>query len=195
MRLWCHIGAICISVFGIFRGIIYLNCGFLTAPNWWIFGSIFFIICNVVLFIGLVKNRTDCIKIWLIFQGIIESVSSNKKFNLSTLQMLIRIQLKYDIFEGVFFIFFMSKKTLFLFVCFFYIGASALKTCCESEKDFLRGWLLVLDLKEGLVECATVCVKSVVILHQQFVLDKKLFFFLTNKIFFLPSKTNNQSTS
>ena len=28
----------------------------------------------------------------------------------------------------------------------------------------LRGWLLVLDLKEGLVECATVCVKSVVIL-------------------------------
>ena len=31
-------------------------------------------------------------------------------------------------------------------------------------KNFLRGWLLVLDLKEGLVECATVCVKSVVIL-------------------------------
>ena len=28
------------------------------------------------------------------------------------------------------------------------------------------GWLLVLDLKEGLVECATVCVKSVVILLQ-----------------------------
>ena len=78
MRLWCHIGAICISIFGIFRGIIYLNCGYLNAPNWWIFGSIFFIICNVVLFIGLVKNRTDCIKIWLIFQGIIESVSSNK---------------------------------------------------------------------------------------------------------------------
>ena len=31
-------------------------------------------------------------------------------------------------------------------------------------KNFLRGWLLVLGLKEGLVECATVCVKSVVIL-------------------------------
>ena len=31
-------------------------------------------------------------------------------------------------------------------------------------KNFLRGWLLVLGLKEGLVECATVCIKSVVIL-------------------------------
>ena len=31
-------------------------------------------------------------------------------------------------------------------------------------KNFLRGWLLVLGLKEGLVEYATVCVKSVVIL-------------------------------
>ena len=31
-------------------------------------------------------------------------------------------------------------------------------------KNFLRGWLLVLGLKEGLVACATVCVKSVVIL-------------------------------
>ena len=31
-------------------------------------------------------------------------------------------------------------------------------------KNFLRDWLLVLGLKEGLVECATVCVKSVVIL-------------------------------
>ena len=32
-------------------------------------------------------------------------------------------------------------------------------------KDFLGGWLLVLGIKEGLVECATVCVKSVVILQ------------------------------
>ena len=31
-------------------------------------------------------------------------------------------------------------------------------------KNFLRGWLLVLGIKEGLVECATLCVKSVVIL-------------------------------
>ena len=31
-------------------------------------------------------------------------------------------------------------------------------------KNFLRGWLLVFGIKEGLVECATVCVKSVVIL-------------------------------
>ena len=39
-------------------------------------------------------------------------------------------------------------------------------------KNFLRGWLLVLSLKEGLVECATVCVKSEVILT--FVLQKQL---------------------
>ena len=31
-------------------------------------------------------------------------------------------------------------------------------------KNFLVGWLLVLGLKKGLVECATVCVKSEVIL-------------------------------
>ena len=31
-------------------------------------------------------------------------------------------------------------------------------------KNFLNGWLLVLGLKESLVECATVCVKSEVIL-------------------------------
>ena len=33
--------------------------------------------------------------------------------------------------------------------------------------NFLRGWLLVLGIKEGLVECATVCVKSVVILKRR----------------------------
>ena len=31
-------------------------------------------------------------------------------------------------------------------------------------KNFLGGWLLVLGIKEGLVGCATMCVKSVVIL-------------------------------
>ena len=31
-------------------------------------------------------------------------------------------------------------------------------------KNFLRGWLLVVGLNECLVECATVCVKSEVIL-------------------------------
>ena len=31
-------------------------------------------------------------------------------------------------------------------------------------KNFLRGWLLVFGLEEGLVECATLCVKSWVIL-------------------------------
>jgi hypothetical protein len=35
-------------------------------------------------------------------------------------------------------------------------------------KNFLRGWLLDLGLKEGFVECATVCVKSVVILRLWF---------------------------
>ena len=30
--------------------------------------------------------------------------------------------------------------------------------------EFLMGWLLVLDPKESLVECATLCVKSAVIL-------------------------------
>ena len=29
----------------------------------------------------------------------------------------------------------------------------------ERLKNFFRGWLLILGLKEGLVECATVCVK------------------------------------
>ena len=32
-------------------------------------------------------------------------------------------------------------------------------------KNFLRGWLLVLGLKEGMVEYATLCVKSEVILE------------------------------
>jgi hypothetical protein len=35
-------------------------------------------------------------------------------------------------------------------------------------KNFLRGWLLVFGLKEGLVECATVCVKSEVILKYMY---------------------------
>ena len=33
-------------------------------------------------------------------------------------------------------------------------------------ENLLRGWLLILSLKEGLVECATACVKSEVILLQ-----------------------------
>ena len=118
MRLWCHIGAICISIFGIFRGIIYLNCGYLNAPNWWIFGSIFFIICNFVLFIGLVTNRTDCIKIWLIFQGIIESVSSDKNF--STKIEFIRSNTEtitnpaftnFELLQSIFFFFFDKTKS------------------------------------------------------------------------------------
>ena len=34
----------------------------------------------------------------------------------------------------------------------------------KDLKTFLRGWLLVLGLEEGLVECATLCIKSWVIL-------------------------------
>ena len=37
-------------------------------------------------------------------------------------------------------------------------------------KNFLRGWLLVMGLKEGLVECATVYVKSVVIISNRVLL-------------------------
>ena len=39
-------------------------------------------------------------------------------------------------------------------------------------KNFLGGWLLVLGIKEGLVECATVCVKSVVILNSMKVVKR-----------------------
>ena len=35
-------------------------------------------------------------------------------------------------------------------------------------KNFLMGWLLALGLKECLVECATLCVKSEVILMKQY---------------------------
>ena len=38
-------------------------------------------------------------------------------------------------------------------------------------KNFLRGWLLVLSLKEDLVKCATVCVKSEVILISNLVIS------------------------
>ena len=54
-------------------------------------------------------------------------------------------------------------------------------------KNFLRFWLLVLDLKEGLVECAIVCVKSEVILehsvpmHAQSKVVNKYYMFYTEK--------------
>ena len=38
-------------------------------------------------------------------------------------------------------------------------------------KKYLRDWLLVLDLKECLVECATLCVKSEVILKDVWQMD------------------------
>ena len=40
-------------------------------------------------------------------------------------------------------------------------------------ENFLRGWLLVLGLKEGLVECATVCVKSEVILTSTYIVGAR----------------------
>jgi hypothetical protein len=43
-------------------------------------------------------------------------------------------------------------------------------------KNFLRGWLLVLGIKEGLVKGATVCVKSVVILYYRYLFVKKKVF-------------------
>jgi hypothetical protein len=41
-------------------------------------------------------------------------------------------------------------------------------------KDFLTGWLLVLGLNEGLVECGTVCDKIEVILKALFFKPKGL---------------------
>ena len=38
-------------------------------------------------------------------------------------------------------------------------------------KNFLRGWWLALGIKEGLVECGTVCVKSEVILAMDISID------------------------
>jgi hypothetical protein len=45
------------------------------------------------------------------------------------------------------------------------------KKATKCNKHFLRGWLSVLGLKEGLVECATVCVKSMVILKNSVSLE------------------------
>ena len=50
---------------------------------------------------------------------------------------------------------------------------------CSTE-----GWLLVLGIKEGLVECVTVCVKSVVILnyvHTSYLKDQKILIELIEK--------------
>ena len=40
-------------------------------------------------------------------------------------------------------------------------------------KKFLMGWLMVLGLKEGLVECETLCIKSEVILGVAHTLQRK----------------------
>ena len=44
-------------------------------------------------------------------------------------------------------------------------------------ENFLRGWLLTLGIKEGLLECAIVCVKSEVILIHNEQIGKKPTFF------------------
>ena len=54
-------------------------------------------------------------------------------------------------------------------------------------KNFLMGWLLVLSLKEGLLECATVFIKSQVILSCM-VLCKPTYSSLTFKFSFYVKK-------
>ena len=60
-------------------------------------------------------------------------------------------------------------------------------------KNFLRGWLLVLSLKEGLVECATVGFKSEVILPKVWCYQK---FLKANEVLEksskMPQSTNGQ---
>ena len=41
-------------------------------------------------------------------------------------------------------------------------------------KNFLRGWLSALGIKEGLVECATMCVKSEVIFILEYVISERV---------------------
>ena len=55
----------------------------------------------------------------------------------------------------------------------------------HKTKNFLRGWLLALGIKEGLVECATVCVKSEVILLDTYLPLKYVFtkYFLDLPVF------------
>ena len=50
---------------------------------------------------------------------------------------------------------------------------------CARLKNFLGVWLLVLGMKEGLVQCATVCVKSVVIL-EVLISRRQIIFFFAN---------------
>ena len=56
-----------------------------------------------------------------------------------------------------------------------------------QEYWLLRGWFLVLGLKEGLVECATVCVKSVVILISQHGRQQLIQIYGLVKLYFPPS--------
>ena len=69
--------------------------------------------------------------------------------------------LQWNFFLEIFGYFWPRKLTLKVRILPFLTTFAQLST---RLKNFLRGWLLVLGLKEGLVECATVCVKSAVIL-------------------------------
>ena len=67
-------------------------------------------------------------------------------------------------------------------------------------KNFLGGWLLGLGIKEDLVECATVCVESVVILTVMQVQTQYIYLLCTacivHKIpFWLDPKNNNNNIS
>ena len=86
---------------------------------------------------------------------------------------IIRIFLKknfvkeYD-FRGTLFVIDIFWKLHFLNHSIFWNDVQFLTTFTQLNarlKNFLRSWLLVLGLKECLVECATLCVKSEVILN------------------------------
>jgi hypothetical protein len=64
-------------------------------------------------------------------------------------------------------IFFNEKKFRKIRIIFDSQNFAILDNFYSSDRKtlkVLRGWVMVLNIKEGLVECATVCVKSEVIL-------------------------------
>ena len=73
---------------------------------------------------------------------------------------------EYD-FKGILFVVDIFWKLQFVDHFIFYNDVQFLMTFTQLKarlKSFLNGWLLVLGLKEGLVECATSCIKSEVML-------------------------------
>ena len=58
-------------------------------------------------------------------------------------------------------------------------------------KNFLGDWLLILGIKEGLVECAIVCVKSVVILTKHCTAEYTVIWVEWNSVLFFKCKDLN----